>query len=109
LHRHAIPTGRGCRAGIGLVPFRGMPGCWRKTGRHDLSLEPMSASPPSRNNDHADFSHSRVSDETLSRLYEFASPTRTSLYDRPWFLGLLVAIAIAVVVAGAFLVLQLLH
>ena len=36
---------------------------------------------------------SRVSDETLDRLYELASPTRTSIYDRPWFLALLVFIA----------------
>ena len=42
---------------------------------------------------------SRVSDETLDRLYELASPTRISLYDRPWFLWLLVLIGCSAICA----------
>ena len=86
-----------------------MPGCGPIAVAQHLSYAPMPASQPSRTDEQPDFAHSRVSDETLSRLNEFASPTRTSLYDRRWFLCFLVVFAIAVVVIGACLVLQLLH
>lgn len=38
---------------------------------------------------------SRISDEALDRLNDLASPTRTSVYDRAWFIWTLVAIALA--------------
>ena len=48
---------------------------------------------PDHDADDRDNPPSRVSDETLDRLYDLASPTRVSIYDRPWFLGLLIFVA----------------
>lgn len=54
-------------------------------------LRPMNTRHDSE--DDLDNPPSRVSEETLDRLYDMASPTRVSVYDRPWFLGLLIVVA----------------
>ncbi|WPB55038.1 hypothetical protein [Xylophilus sp. GOD-11R] len=54
------------------------------------------AEPPLSSFEHTQgWAPSRISDEALDRLYDLASPTRTSIYDRAWFIWTLVCIAVA--------------